>query len=165
MAGPLTSEGLDRRDMRVQLLWYLLVGGLSFLADLGIFAALVIMGVPAMLALVVAFALGTLVNYQLSRLLAFTGGRFRPTGEIMRIVVISLGGLGLTALLLAAMMAFGMSAVVARVIATPFAFGWNYFGRRLFVFHAEMPDGVWRLSARAAEAARLWGTRDGRGGI
>jgi putative flippase GtrA len=148
---------LGRADIRAQFLWYVLVGGLSFLADLAVFAGLLWLGAPVMAALVLGFGLGTLVNYLLSRALAFTGGRYRPTGEVARLFAVAAFGLGLTALLVLLLMALGLSALTAKIVATPIALGWNYLGRRLFVFHPHMPLVTWRLSARAV--ARL---REGR---
>jgi putative flippase GtrA len=163
MAGPRSIPGepgdrppaIGRSDMRAQFVWYLLVGGLSFLADLTAFAALIALGVPVMLALVIGFAVGTLTNYLLCRVLAFTGGRFRRMGEIARLVGVALAGLAFTAALVAAFMALGLPAVVARIVATPIALAWNYLGRRAFVFRAEMPQGTWRLSERAVARTRL----------
>jgi putative flippase GtrA len=156
--------GLGRSDVRAQFLWYVLVGGLSFLTDLAAFAALVAAGAPVMGALALGFAVGTLANYLLSRALAFTGGRFGRADEVLRLVVVALAGLALTAALVAGFMALGLAAITAKVAATPIALAWNYLGRRLFVFHAEMPGWTWRLSDRAAARTRRMlgaGRRDG----
>jgi putative flippase GtrA len=51
-------------------------------------------------------------------------------------------------------MVLGLAPLVAKVIATPIALVWNYFGRRLFVFHPEMPSGIWQMSTRALSATR-----------
>ena len=157
-AGTRPAQGpkrkLGRADIRAQFVWYVVVGGLSFLADLAIFVSLLWLGAPVMAALVTGFVVGTLVNYGLSRLLAFTGGRYRRTGEVTRLFVVALVGLLLTAVLVFLLMALGLPAVAAKIVATPIALVWNYFGRRLFVFHPQMPFAIWQLSARALERVR-----------
>ena len=145
---------LRQDDIRAQFVWYLVVGAASLSADLVVFAALLDTGSPVLLALVVGFVVGTLANDVLSRTLAFTGGRFRRRDEILRLFAVSLVGLALTAFLVAACVRLGLSAIAAKLVATPIAFFWNYFGRRTFVFHSDMPLGTWRLSRQAIERAR-----------
>ena len=151
-SGP--ERKLGRADIRAQFVWYIVVGGLSFLADLAVFVGLLWLGAPVMAALVVGFLVGTLVNYGLSRLLAFTGGRYLRAGEVLRLFTVAGVGLLLTAVLVILLMALGLPAVAAKIIATPIALIWNYFGRRLFVFHPQMPLVTWRLSARALARLR-----------
>ena len=147
--GAQPADTLSRADMRVQFVWYVVVGGLSFLADLAVFVSLLWLGVPVLAALVLGFVIGTLANYALSRLLAFTSGRFRLTQEVLRLFTVAVIGLGLTAVLVLVLMALGLPAVAAKILATPIALIWNYLGRRAFVFHAQMPSATWQLSARA----------------
>lgn len=156
----LESHGLSRSNAPAQFVWYILVGGLSFVADLAVFVGLLRLGAPVMGALAVGFVIGTLINYFLSLALAFTGGRHRPAGEILRLFAVALAGLGLTALLVWAFMtAGGLSALVSKVIATPMVLAWNYLGRRFFVFWPQMPLATWRLSARSFDAAHTALTR------
>jgi putative flippase GtrA len=145
---------LGRADVRAQFGWYLVVGGVSFLADLAVFVTFIWLGAPVMAALATGFVFGTLVNYGLSRVLAFTGGRHRPAGEVARLFTVAVVGLLLTAALVFLLMALGLPAIAARIVATPIALVWNYVGRRLFVFHPQMPIATWRLSARALDRVR-----------
>jgi dolichol-phosphate mannosyltransferase len=145
---------LARDDTRAQLVWYLVVALCSLSADLLVFTALLATGCPVLLALVVGFVIGTLANYVLSRTLAFTGGRFRRWDEILRLFAVSLVGLGLTALLVTVFMRLGLSAIAAKLVATLIVFFWNYLGRRLFVFHSDIPLGSWQLSTQAIERVR-----------
>ena len=148
------ADPLGRTDLRVQFLWYVVVGGLSFLTDLAVFVSLLSVGTPVMAALVVGFVIGTLTNYLLSRALAFTAGRFRPVSEVLRLFIVAAIGLMLTVALVFALMALGLPVVAAKIIATPIALIWNYFGRRIFVFHPQMPTAIWQLSARALDRIR-----------
>ena len=150
---------LARDDMRVQVLWYALVGAGALAADLVVFATLIALGVPVMAALVAGFAVGALTNYALSRWLAFGGGRYGQAQEVARLVLVALAGLALTAAMVAVLLRAGLPPLAAKLVATGVAFFWNYLGRRLFVFHAAMPDRTWRLSRRAV--ARVSGAVGG----
>src|SRR3569833_1294698 len=85
---PAVRPMISRRNVPAQLLWYLLVGALSFGADLIVFRALLSLGLVT--ATVLGFALGTLVNYVLSTLLASSGARHGRVGEILRLIVVAL---------------------------------------------------------------------------
>jgi hypothetical protein len=61
---------------------------------------------------------------------------------------------GLTATLVWCFVSLGLSAIAAKVVATPVVLAWNYLGRRLFVFRADMPIGIWRVSAQVLASAR-----------
>lgn len=148
------SSNISRADVSAQFIWYLLVGGLSFLTDLSILVILLWFSTPVPGALVIGFFVGTLANYRLSRMLAFAGGRYRPAGEVCRLFAVALVGLFLTMALIALLMSAGMSAVAAKIVATPIAFIWNYAGRRLFVFFPEMPRDIWMLSDRALDRVK-----------
>jgi len=130
------------------------VGGLSFLTDLMTFVVLLHVSLTVGAAFTISFIVGTLVNYGLSRVLAFTGGRYRRPREILRLFTVALAGLAFTATLVWTFMVLGLAPLVAKVIATPIALIWNYLGRRLFVFHPEMPSGIWQMSTRALSATR-----------
>ena len=138
---------ISRRNVPAQLAWYLVVGGLSFLADIAVFLSILDLGVAT--AVVVGFAVGTLVNYALSRWLAFSGGRYDVPQEIIRLFVVALVGVALTVASVLALTSLGLSPLAAKLVATVLVFGWNYVGRRLFVFRPEMPEGTWSLSNQA----------------
>lgn len=116
--------------------------------------ALIRAGAQVMPALVVGFVAGTFANYVLFRALAFQGDRHDRLSEISRLVAVSLVGLGLTAILVWIRMSFGLPPLVAKFVATGPVLAWNYAGRRLFVFHREMPRATWALSDRASRSLR-----------
>lgn len=140
---------VGRRNIPTQLFWYVLVGGLSLCADLVVFFALLPQGLAP--AVVLGFVVGTLVNYVLSQVLAFTGGRFSRPEEIIRLFAVALVGVGLTLGLVLLLTQLGLTPAAAKAVATVIVFGWNYLGRRLFVFAPEMPSSTWRLSNRSLE--------------
>jgi putative flippase GtrA len=138
---------ISRRNVPAQLVWYLLVGGLAFLADLAVFLTLLPLGVVP--AVVVCFAVGTLANYALSRLLAFTGGRYDVPQEIARLSAVALVGVALTLASVLALTRLGLGPVAAKLVAIVLVFGWNYVGRPVFVFRPELPKGAWSISNQA----------------
>lgn len=142
---------LRRDNVPTQVVWYALVGALSLSADLCVFVTLLWLGLPAMPTLVVGFVIGALVNYFLSRWFAFTHGRYRQSSEILRLFAVAIIGLGLTVSVFSLLMNVGFSPLVAKLIATAIAFFWNYFGRRAFVFHKEMPNNTWNISQRVTK--------------
>lgn len=141
-------SGLSRSNMPAQFGLYLIVGGLSFLFDFVVF--LVMLPAGTTLAVIVGFCAGTAMNYALSRLLAFSGGRFRRRTEVMRLLIVALIGGALTLLIVTVLMWLGMGSVAAKIVATPLAIGWNYLGRRWFVFHSEIPEMSWTVLQQAA---------------
>ena len=56
---------------------------------------------------------------------------------------------GLTLGIVMALVAAGLSPVLAKAIATVIVFAWNYLGRRLLVFHADMPERSWAFANRS----------------
>lgn len=138
---------IGRRNVPAQLLLYLFVGALSLCADFVVFLALLPLGL--VLAVIAGFVVGTVANYLLCTLLAFTRGRFGRTNELIRLFGVALVGVGLTLGIVLALAALGLSPVLSKAVATVVVFAWNYLGRRLFVFGAEMPERSWSLANRS----------------
>ena len=65
---------------------------------------------------------------------------------MLRLFAVALVGLAITAVLVWLLMALGLAALSARLVATPLALVWNFGARRLLVFDRNMPEGTWRLS-------------------
>ena len=140
------------RGVLLQFGWYLVVGGLAFLADLGTFVPLLSMGMAVLWASAVSFAIGAVVNYFLSTWLAFRAGRFGLSMEIGSFLAVVLVGLGLTTALMYMLTSWlRLSGVPAKLITVPIVLIWNFLGRRFFVFHPDMPAGTAALSARLFE--------------
>lgn len=140
---------ISRRNVPTQVLWYLLVGGIALSADFMVFLTLLPAGI--FVAVIVGFFVGTLVNYVLSKILAFRGGRFGTSNEVVRLFAVALVGVALTLGLVLALTRLGLSPAAAKLVATVIVFGWNYFGRRVFVFGPDMPQSTWSLSNRSLE--------------
>ncbi len=147
---------MKRDDIRVQFLWYLLVGGGAFVVELTTFVVLMVMGLFWLPASITAFVLAQISNYFLSYLLAFQRGRFSRGGEITRLLTVSVIGLALNTAFVAVFVAVGFLPVAAKVMAVPLVLGWNFFGRRLFVFHKALPDVSYDATLLALERGRRW---------
>jgi putative flippase GtrA len=124
----------------MQFLLYLVVGGLSFCVDIGIFVLLQSVGVPVIPASITSFITATGANYLLSTTLAFQSGRFRRHIELVRFLSVVLVGLVLnTGFVWLFVYPLEVHPTVAKIVAVPIVLGWNYFGRRLLVFHDRLP--------------------------
>jgi putative flippase GtrA len=118
---------------------YLIVGGISCVFDVGIFWVLIYVGVGIIAGSVLSFILSTIINYFLSYVLAFVRGRFTPMNEILRLLIVSIVGLILNTALVLFFIQLGITAVLAKVFSIICVFFWNFFGRRIFVFHKDLP--------------------------
>jgi putative flippase GtrA len=125
-----------------QFALYLVVGGLAFCVDIGAFMGLRAIAMPLYAASVASFVLATVANYFLSYLLAFKRGRFGRGGELARLFAVAGIGLGLnTGFVWLFLAATPLSEVGAKIAAVPLVLAWNFLGRRIFVFRAELPAG------------------------
>ena len=137
---------IGRANPAAQFFWYTIVGGTAFLCDFVFFLGLLRIDVNPVVAAAAGFVVGALVNYVLSLRLAFVGGRYGVSGEFIRLFGVALVGLGLTTLLVWVFLELGLGPISAKLLAVVIALVWNYLGRRMFVFHRDMPDASWRLS-------------------
>jgi len=124
----------------MQFFLYLVVGGLSFLVDIGTFVALRRGAMPVIPASVASFVVATIANYLLSILLAFERGRFNRQVELMRFLSVVLVGLALnTGLVWCFVYPLTIHPTVAKIAAVPPVLIWNYLGRRMLVFDDRIP--------------------------
>jgi len=140
---------MERSDIGVQFGWYLVVGGLSTVVDLGGFWLLRTAGLAFVVASPASFLAGTSCNYVLSTRIAFARGRFDRVGEIAAFVAVVIVGLVLNSAVAWLFVQAGVFGVIAKAIAIPFVLGWNFLGRRWLVFEPELPDGTYALTRRA----------------
>jgi putative flippase GtrA len=137
-------------SLTMQFLLYLIVGGLSFCVDIATFVLLQSAGVPVIPASITSFIAATGANYVLSTRLAFQAGRFRRSVEVARFLVVVLVGLALnTGFVWLFVYPLEVDPTVAKIAAVPIVLVWNYLGRRLLVFHAELPTPLLQSLSRA----------------
>ncbi len=139
---------MKKTDAKAQFVLYLVVGGSAFVVDIASFVAMTEAGLHYIVASVSAFIVATLANYLLSYRLAFTRGRFGRGQEITRLFAVA--GIGLllnTAFVWVFVEFMQLDPTVSKIAAVPIVLVWNFLGRRLFVFHPEIPDQVIEVSA------------------
>ena len=127
----------------LQILMYLIVGGLSSCIDVGGFWLLLRLGTPVMASTIVSFAAAALTNYVLSYTLAFARGRYSRSVEVVRFILVSLAALTVNASTVWILtQSFAVPPIQAKVVAVLVVLGWNFIARRLFVFHKDVPDAI-----------------------
>jgi putative flippase GtrA len=135
----------------MQFFLYLIVGGLSFLVEIGTFIALRRAAMPVIPASVSSFIVATIANYLLSIVLAFQRGHHRLRVELTRFLGVVLVSLGLnTALVWIFVYPLAIPPTLAKIGVVPIVLIWNYLGRRMLVFDGRIPIPIrsWLLSAR-----------------
>ncbi len=121
----------------VQLFRYLFVGGLAFVLDFGALYVLTSRaGLHYLTSAAIAFLLGLIANYLLSRAWVFPRRKMRNTGiEFAVFAGIGLIGLGLNELgmwLLSGIA--GLHYLIAKMCTTAVVFFWNFAARKLSLF-------------------------------
>lgn len=136
----------------LQFMLYLFVGGLSSVLDVGGFLALQHAGIGYIMASVLSFIAATIVNYFLSYVLAFTRGKYSQRSEVIRFWLVSLVGLLINTIVVWLLVnEIGAMPIVGKVVAVPVVLVWNFAGRRVFVFHKDLPPAAVAMVARRAK--------------
>jgi putative flippase GtrA len=138
-----------------QLLFYVVVGGISACVDIGLFSVLLWSSWPVLVASIVSFVAATIVNYLLSISLAFARGRYQVSVEVLRFWLVALVGLAINALTVWVLVdVVAMAPIPAKVLAVPIVFVWNFVGRRLLVFHKDRPPPPLAFAERLRARSR-----------
>lgn len=125
----------------LQFMLYIFVGCICATFDVGGFWILRRFDVSLIVASMSSFIIATFVNYFLSYKLVFSRGRFSKNNEIIRLFIVSFIGLGLNTIVVYTLANLTlMSSIVIKVIAIPIVLIWNFMGRRIFVFHENLPS-------------------------
>ncbi len=131
----------DRRRM----VRFLVVGLSGTLVDMGVFALLVLLHVPALTANVTSYSLGIVNNFWWNRAWTYRDIRVKSWQvQFGQFALVSLIGLALnTALvlgvsrLLASFLAGNWATLLAKVLATAVVVGWNWIANRHWTFRAQ----------------------------
>lgn len=134
------------REIQVQDLWskftsYFLVGGLSALADFGLYSLFVYtVGLHYLLAATLSFLLATGLNYILCIAFVFDSGNRSRHSELMLVYFVSVVGvtINLAVLVLAVELA-QLHLLLAKIVGTGSAFAWNFSSRYFWIFRATEP--------------------------
>lgn len=125
-----------RSPMMRTMMRYVFVGSAGAVADWLIFALLLyVVECHYLLAGTISFVLATLINYVLSLMWVFEGGRHSRQKEVSLIYLASAVGLliNLAALYLL-YEGLGLHVFAAKVLASLSAFVWNFSARYLWIF-------------------------------
>lgn len=120
-----------------QLVRYGITGGSSFAVDYLLLYLMTRMGVPTLLAAALAFALGSLCNFLMTKHFAFKAvdAAVRPWAELVVFCAITAGGLGLTVLFIFLFTTeLRMPLMLAKFVSSLLVFTWNFAGRKFLLY-------------------------------
>ena len=126
-----TRAGVALRARRnwEQLGKFCAVGAVGYLINLGVYTALLHVGLHYLLAATCSFLVAVTSNYLLNRWWTFHDRRAGVAAQGMRFFLVSVAALALNLLILRGLVAFGAGKIVAQAIAIilvmPFSFGAN----------------------------------------
>jgi putative flippase GtrA len=121
--------------LAVQFLRYVAVGGVAFIIDFLVLNGGLALGLHYILATIVAFLVGLLVNYCLCVLWVWSGTQARSCKDIFIFALIGAGGLLLTvAFMWLAVEMFSWDVRISKIIIATLVLLWNFSLRRIFVF-------------------------------
>lgn len=126
---------------------FLIVGGLSFTMDFGLFTLLYFIGVPYLIASITSFSLSVILNYWLSRKFVFDVQEgVSIAKEFTAYAALNVIALGLNTLILYVCAEFlGFNPIIGKIIATGVVLIFNFITRKALIE---------KLGARAAAKAR-----------
>ena len=122
----------------VQLFRYVFVGGIAFLVDWGSMILMVFLGLNEYVAVAIAFILGLITNYILSKIFVFQegAGKMNAVGEFVAYGVIGVVGLAITEGLMALMLEIiGIHYMIAKIITAAIVLLWNFIVRKIFLYN------------------------------
>ena len=126
------------RSMTGQVSRALLASVVAAAVDFGVLVLLVEWAhLRAETAAIVSYLVGGVVNYFLCARWVFPSAPTSVTIGFTFFTILSLGGLGITWLCIHFLNGvWGVHYTLAKVVALGFAFGWNFFSRKLFLFRS-----------------------------
>jgi putative flippase GtrA len=128
------TRGL-RRLARHSAVRFLVVGGFSWLVDLGVLLLLVALGVPVWLSAAIAWSTGFITNYALNRVWSF-GAAAPWRASAWRYLVLAGANAGTTVVVLELADRWGADLTITKTILTIILAAVNYFAYRFWVFAA-----------------------------
>jgi len=122
-----------------QIKQFLLLGLFSTAIDYIIYSLLILLSVYYVIAVIVGYSLGLLFNYHMGRKYIFTKGIKLKNRhyEFFSVATIAFVGMLLNIIIvkLLSYMLFSLNPLYSRIIAIGIVFFWNYFLRKIFVYH------------------------------
>jgi putative flippase GtrA len=125
---------LRARDNWTQLAKFCIVGGVGYVINLGVYAALLHGGLHYLLAATFSFLVAVTSNYTWNRLWTFRDRRRGVAAQGMRFFVVSLASLGANLALLHVLISLGSSKLVGQAVAIVLVTPLNFVGNKLWSF-------------------------------
>jgi len=123
-----------------QVAKFLVVGGTSYVLNLGLYSLALLLGLHYLMAATVAFCLGFAFNFLTNRSWTFEAGTGAVGGQFIRFCVVAAVILGLDLLLLRlAVGELGVPSVLAQAIVILLLAPLSFAGNRLWAFSARAP--------------------------
>lgn len=118
---------------------FLMLGVVSTLIDYAVYSVLMLAGVNYVAAIITGYGSGLLANYHIGRRYIFTAGVKigSSRAEFVAVVTIALFGalFNIAIVKLLSYSLWHLDPMLSRVVAIGVVFFWNYFARKLWVYH------------------------------
>ena len=118
---------------------FLLLGVLSTAIDYIIYSFLLMLNIDYVIAIFVGYSVGLLANYYVARNYIFTSGTKLGSSkkEFIAVVLIAIIGmlLNMAIVKILSYSVWNFNPLYSRIIAIGIVFFWNYFLRKIFVYH------------------------------
>jgi len=121
---------------REHIIWFMVVGGISSFVDIGLLYYLCeYAGIWYIPAAVLSYCTGIVVSYSLNKILTFHDRNRHYLSQFTAFAAISLSCLVLNITVMGLLVELAsFTYMAAKIIATVFAFFWNYYGQSRFTF-------------------------------
>ncbi|RLA72627.1 MAG: hypothetical protein DRG24_02375 [Epsilonproteobacteria bacterium] len=118
---------------------FLLLGLTTTAIDYIVYSIAIVLGVDYVIAIVLGYSLGLLANYLIGRRYIFTSGAKLKSSKHEFIAVVSIAIFGalfnIVIVKILSYSLFTLDPLYSRIIAIGVVFFWNYFARKVFVYH------------------------------
>ncbi len=118
---------------------FLFLGVVSTLIDYAVYSGLILMHVDYVVAIVAGYSTGLLANYQIGRRYIFTAGVKVGSSRTEFAAVVSIAVVGallnIAIVKLLSYSVWHIDPIYSRGAAIGIVFFWNYFARKIFVYH------------------------------
>jgi putative flippase GtrA len=118
---------------------FLLLGIISTAVDYTIYSLLILLSIDYAVAIFIGYSSGLIVNYYIGRRYIFTAGTKLKNGHREFIAVASIAFIGmLLNIAIVKVLSFSLwdlNPLYSRIVAIGVVFFWNYFLRKIFVYH------------------------------
>lgn len=132
--GERVEAALRARRNWEQLAKFCVVGAIGYAINLGVYAALLHVGVHFLLAATCSFLVAVTSNYTWNRLWTFRDRRAGIAAQGVRFLIVSVGSLGANLLVLDGLITLGAGKLTGQAIAIVLVTPLNFIGNKLWSF-------------------------------